>query len=444
MTLCLPNLELVNCVQKSMAVVSTKWCISDVPTHSVEFEWTIKNFLSITKGVINSAVFTYEGIQWQLRLRRSSQDISYFPSENVVVGEAWCSLGLCVTSGTSVCATYKFTLVGDLQKMYSLVQDTAQSFSQPKQYSFIRQSIRCSEIRKYICNGELRIKCAIKFFSDQSVFHHDGNFVNIPDCDLKESLATLLRDGDHSDVTLVVAGGREFKAHKNILSARSPVFAKMFKHGMSESISNRVTITDIAPDTMEDLLAYVYTGYAPMFKAKDEPLLPATAALPVQLQRFANIPAGSLEEQIAMSKCNTPTKKRPMPPQYRNSSQLQTQLILPTVVVPGTPQGPYNTKTVTVATFDKQMVAFKHLFSAADKYQIDRLKACCENAMNKAITVDNAADTLLFADMHNAAQLKRSCTAFIASNRSKVLTTPGWSKLAERHDLLLSIFQATV
>ena len=387
-----------------MAVVSTKWCVTDMPSYSVEFEWTIKHFLLITKVVIESAVFSHEGVQWQLQLRRSTQDpskVNVAQSTNktsVITGDTWCSLGLCVTSGTPLSAKYNITILGDLQKTHRLVQDFAQCFLQPNQFSFIRQSIHCSEIRKYICNGELRMKCTIDSVSDQSTFHHDSYLVKIPDCDLKTNLTTLLRGGDHSDVTLV-AGGREFQAHKNILSARSPVFAKMFKHEMSESILNRVTITDIAPDTMEELLSYIYTGDAPIFKACDTAAKPVTAAI------------------------TPPTRP----------SKSQTRVVPPTVAT-----------KVTFQSVHSRFIAFQQLFGAADKYQIDRLKACCESAINRAVTVDNAAETLFFADMHNAAQLKKSCTAFIASNRSKVLATPGWSKLAERHDLLLSILQATV
>lgn len=60
-----------------------------------------------------------------------------------------------------------------------------------------------------------------------------------------------------------VGGGfvvRTFKAHKAILAARSPVFAAMFEHAMEESRANRVEITDVEPDTLAEVLRFIYTG----------------------------------------------------------------------------------------------------------------------------------------------------------------------------------------
>ena len=53
---------------------------------------------------------------------------------------------------------------------------------------------------------------------------------------------------------------RQFKAHKAILAARSPVFAAMFEHGMAECRANRVNITDVEPDILAEVLRFIYTG----------------------------------------------------------------------------------------------------------------------------------------------------------------------------------------
>ena len=61
-----------------------------------------------------------------------------------------------------------------------------------------------------------------------------------------------------SDVALV-AGGQSFPAHTVILAARSPVFERMFAHDMRESSTSEVSITDIEPPTLQEMLLYIYT-----------------------------------------------------------------------------------------------------------------------------------------------------------------------------------------
>jgi speckle-type POZ protein len=62
-----------------------------------------------------------------------------------------------------------------------------------------------------------------------------------------------------SDVILNIRG-REFPAHKNILAARSEVFAAMLQHPMKEQSTNQIEIEDIEPDVLQELLRFIYTG----------------------------------------------------------------------------------------------------------------------------------------------------------------------------------------
>ena len=52
----------------------------------------------------------------------------------------------------------------------------------------------------------------------------------------------------------------EFPAHKNILAARSEVFAAMFQHLMEEQSTNLAKIEDIEPEVFNQLLRFIYTG----------------------------------------------------------------------------------------------------------------------------------------------------------------------------------------
>ena len=55
-------------------------------------------------------------------------------------------------------------------------------------------------------------------------------------------------------------GGKLFPCHKLIMSARSPVFKAMFDVEMKERESGKVTIEDIKPEIMTEMLHFIYTG----------------------------------------------------------------------------------------------------------------------------------------------------------------------------------------
>jgi speckle-type POZ protein len=70
-----------------------------------------------------------------------------------------------------------------------------------------------------------------------------------------------------------------------------------------------------------------------------------------------------------------------------------------------------------------------HLLNAADHYDVPRLFAVCERALCGALSVDNAADTLMLADQHAAVKLKHAALRFVAKNALAVMATPGWAHL---------------
>ena len=69
---------------------------------------------------------------------------------------------------------------------------------------------------------------------------------------------------DDSNVIIRVQD-REFKAHKSILGARTPVFTSMFKHKMSENITGVVEIDDCDAIAFGEFLYYLYSGRVEKF-----------------------------------------------------------------------------------------------------------------------------------------------------------------------------------
>merc|ERR1719447_2403225 len=69
----------------------------------------------------------------------------------------------------------------------------------------------------------------------------------------------LLSAPKHSDIVLK-CDGTEFHCHKVILVSRSAVFDRMLDQNMVEAEKGEVNIVDVEPDTLKQMLEFVYTG----------------------------------------------------------------------------------------------------------------------------------------------------------------------------------------
>lgn len=117
----------------------------------------------------------------------------------------------------------------------------------------------------------------------------------LPPRALSRSLLQVLESGQSGDVILKSAGtegaaaaATPLRAHKFLLSARSPFFAAMFTQGMSEAGAREVTIEEIEPQVLLALVRFLYaeeldeTGLAQaegLLVAADRFQIPRLAAL---------------------------------------------------------------------------------------------------------------------------------------------------------------------
>ncbi len=84
-----------------------------------------------------------------------------------------------------------------------------------------------------------------------------------------EGLGLMLNSKSFSDVSFTV-GQREFRAHRVVLAARSPVLAALFHNKL-----NRVDIDGaISADVFEELLRFIYTGHVDQLEVVARDLLP--------------------------------------------------------------------------------------------------------------------------------------------------------------------------
>ena len=104
------------------------------------------------------------------------------------------------------------------------------------------------------------------------------------------------------DITLVAEEGREFKAHRNVLSAVSPFFVKLFQSEMKEKEEGVIRFEEISASVLEDVLEFIYTGHVVILderNAKDL-IIAADYLLLVCLKTFAG---RFLEQRLSHSDC---------------------------------------------------------------------------------------------------------------------------------------------
>ncbi len=126
--------------------------------------------------------------------------------------------------------------------------------------------------QQLLADGDLKARCELIVY---------GKVVHTPvrtkptynqslqtDSELGTRLALLREKDVLTDFTLAV-GGKEFKVHKVILAAQSPVFRRMFETDMKEKQEGRSVIEDMSTDVAEELLTFMYTGKAPNVETEE-------------------------------------------------------------------------------------------------------------------------------------------------------------------------------
>ncbi|XP_075259432.1 speckle-type POZ protein-like [Convolutriloba macropyga] len=74
------------------------------------------------------------------------------------------------------------------------------------------------------------------------------------------------------------------------------------------------------------------------------------------------------------------------------------------------------------------------LITIANKYDVPGLKAECQNFLKTNITVENAAEVLIIADMHGcSSELINTALDFIKKNSEAVKSQSNWKSLVEQH-----------
>ena len=115
----------------------------------------------------------------------------------------------------------------------------------------------------------------------------------------------MLRRQDHlCDTTLVTKDDKEqkeFKAHRNVLSAASPFFSKLLQSDMKENREGIVRFEEISGAVMEDVLEFICTGNVEVTQENSKDLIAAANYL--LIPGLKNISGQFLDRQISKTNC---------------------------------------------------------------------------------------------------------------------------------------------
>ena len=82
--------------------------------------------------------------------------------------------------------------------------------------------------------------------------------------------------------------------------------------------------------------------------------------------------------------------------------------------------------------------------SVTSRYNLPALKASCVEALVAGLTVENALDLLVMADMHHCDDLKIAAKKLIVEKSGEVVEQEGWfEKMTKFQDLLKEVVKAS-
>lgn len=245
--------------------------VGSVIAKSSLFHWEIDMacFEDTTKeDKLLSPIFSFDNFdKWQLTLY---PECSSFP---------YLSLFLTHLSNNAITVRYHLSLLNQDNETVIKKSPGKSKFdteSPSKGFlEFVQQSFIKDPKNKILRNGKLTISCKV-------VVEEDATYKTESEIQIERSLSRLkefdkfeklLSDKEYSDV-IIIAEGKSFYLHKNILATSSHVFEAMFRK-MVEKHESTVEIYEIKHEVLKELFQYVYTGKVNNIKRIVDQLLSA-------------------------------------------------------------------------------------------------------------------------------------------------------------------------
>uniref|UniRef100_A0A914YZ10 BTB domain-containing protein n=1 Tax=Panagrolaimus superbus TaxID=310955 RepID=A0A914YZ10_9BILA len=182
-------------------------------------------------------------------------DLQYFiticPNENVedLLGQTWIYFHLRYEDELKIEANFDI-------KIESANYSSKENYVFEESDEWVGECCNTEELfdpeKRYIVDGKMIIKIEGTLTTEKEMPKKSETFG-----DNRDALCLGLWNQENKDFTIIV-DEKEIAAHKNVLAARSPVFARMFESGMKEAKENRVVIKDFPFNIVEAAIKLCY------------------------------------------------------------------------------------------------------------------------------------------------------------------------------------------
>ncbi|KAI3847566.1 hypothetical protein MKX03_024351 [Papaver bracteatum] len=218
------------------------------------------NGYSLIKGIgvgkyKSSGKFTVGGYDWKIR---------FSPDGDHQACKEYISVFIELASPGEVSASIEIKLLDQRREgQFSSCCKSSHTFKAGSStWGFAKYMKRSEfETSNYLKDERLSIHGTVSIV--QTRFQEDKRYViPVPPSDMIQNLKGLLKSEIGSDITFQVAD-EEFRAHKSILAARSPVFKAMFFGLVGNPDMQTVDIKEFDPFTFKAMLLFLYSDELP-------------------------------------------------------------------------------------------------------------------------------------------------------------------------------------
>ncbi|XP_016840776.1 speckle-type POZ protein-like [Nasonia vitripennis] len=243
-------------------VVAYQWGFTEVNMKKSNFLWKINNYSHISKDtgvILESPLFSLDAddeTKWYLGLYANGYNNSnyvslYFMNKSSIDFQAEAEVTLSMLDANGVKCSKK-----KIKKELTKGSVNSVGFDWYVEKSYLKH-----EAYNLIVNDVLTIFCEYTIITD--IVNSTMQGLQSPKLLEQKALEAFERQfesDEFHDFTLTAPCGKQLRAHKFVLAARSPVFSSMIIRDMKEKNENNANIKEVDYASLREMLRFMYSA----------------------------------------------------------------------------------------------------------------------------------------------------------------------------------------